>query len=235
MHSGAEEIEENPRVRADQLAVSLERQAQRTVDSFWRMGNAIVSDPRKLREVGENAACLPGGGCAEGMEEYAVTPADTAQATRATRAALEKTLYEQLVPLSFGVWDTGLSREPDPARNFYCLGGSSLNSPFAGAPELARASALEELATPRGGEAEYLRGAPRWRTSILVHRAETAYSWPSEELLRRMFAPIDPDSDDGGLGIDAAQLMRTAASRFEPGATCWWGLPGTDGVKEWQP
>jgi hypothetical protein len=50
-----------------------------------------------------------------------------------------------------------------------------------------------------------------------------------------MFAPIDPDSDDGGLGIDAAQLMRTAASRFEPGATCWWGLPGTDGVKEWQP
>ena len=236
-HNGAQPFANDPRVKADDLALKLEEQSRRTTESLWRMGNAVISDPKKLEEVGYWAQCLPdaqSGGCDAEHEEYAVGPADNAKASHAASASLNRILYSQLVPLSFPIWDTGLSREPDPEKNFNCLGGSSFSSPFRGAPPLAISRSFDEVGTPYPDEPDADKGANRWRTSIMVRRDETTYSWPSQTILDRMFGPIDPDSgpidldsESGGLGLSPVDLMRDSESRFEPGATCWWSQPGS--------
>lgn len=227
-HNGARPYANDPRVKADDLALKLEEQSRRTTESLWRMGNAVISDPKKLEEVGTWAQCLPdapSGGCDAEHEEYAVGPADNAKASLAASASLNRILYSQLVPLSFPIWDTGLSREPDPDKNFNCVGGSFFSSPFRGAPPSSISRSFDEVATPYPHESFFFKGANRWRTSIMVRRDETTYSWPSQPILDKMFGPIDPDSGNGGLGLSPVELMRDSESRFEPGATCYWSLP----------
>lgn len=217
MHAGGEPIDENPRVRADELAVSLQHRSQRTVDALYRMGNAIISDPRKLAEVGRWAGCLPNaasGGCPAGFEEYAVTPAATQQATTLARMALERTLYAELVPLSFPVWDLGLTANPDPAQNLTCTGSLWLSSPFYDAPRAAWTSAVEDAGTATM--------PPLSRTLILVRRDGLRYSWPSQRVLDRMLGPVSGIDEESGLGLSPYELMRDAENRFEPGVDCHW-------------
>jgi hypothetical protein len=218
-----DEAGEDPRVRADELAERLREEAEESAAALERMGNVIVSDPAKLEEVGRWGGCSGGDaqGCPAGLEEYATDSGSVAEAVEAGALVLERTLYSDLVPRSFPVWDTGLTgdpgtgRDPDPGVDFDCTGLDSLNSPFYGAPRRAWATSLDEL-DPAGR-------ASRRRVSILVRRDRQTYSWPSDTVLRRMFAPVDPlDPRRGGLGLSAPDVLRSAESRYEPGVDCEW-------------
>jgi len=236
-HDGGAEIDDDPRVKADMLAETLQRQAQQTVDSFWRIGNAIISDPAKLAEVGRWEGCLPNassGGCPEGYEEYATTRADREKAARAARLALERVIYAQLVPANFPVWDTGLTRAPDPVANFDCFGGNYLNSPFHDAPRASWSAALEQVATPGAPDPNPAVGTMRWRVRIMVARSGTTYLHPSDEVLERMFGEVDADSDESGLGLLPQQVMRESDAIYEPGGAvgCVWDVPDSGGQTE---
>jgi hypothetical protein len=109
--NGSEErVEEAPRVKADELAKHLTDEAEESTRALERMGNVIVSDPVKLEEVGTHVCTLnnPGtSGCAPGFEEYATDSGMVDAAEQLGRIALERSLYSDLVPRSFPVWDTG--------------------------------------------------------------------------------------------------------------------------------
>jgi hypothetical protein len=212
---GSAEIDDDRRLKADELAEALTRRAQQSISALERMGNAIVSDPTKLKEVGRYGGCTD---CADGYEEYGLVQADVTESVELASLSLERVLYGQLVTRSFPVWDTGLARDPRPYERFLCNGGYALNSPFDGAPELASAKSLEEL-DPTGA-------ATRWRTSIMVTRHQYVYGWPSEQVLHRMFDPVDLlDPDGGGLAMTPRDVMRERQVVYEPGVSCWWTYP----------
>ncbi len=213
-----QEIEDEPRVKANELAGRLKEEARQSASALERMGNVVVSDPTKLEEVGRRGGCIIGSptGCPAGLEEYATDSAIVKRARDLASLTLERTLYSDLVPRSFPVWDTGLTHDPDPSRNLDCTGADSINSPFNDAPKLAWATSLDEL-DPSGNES-------RHRVSIMVHRKRETYSWPSATILRRMFDPVNVLTPDrGGLGLSAPDVMRSAESRYVPTlVTCDW-------------
>jgi hypothetical protein len=211
-----EELDEDPRVIADRLELTLMNEADENIATLDRMANIIVSDYAKLQEIGEHGGCKRTD-CPAGMEEYATDSATVDQAKRVAKLSLERTLYSDLVPRSFAVWDTGLTGDPEPSRSFDCTGLESDNSPFYNAPELAWTTSLDEL-DPAGV-------ASRRRVSIMVHRDQGTYSWPSRTVLRRMFEPVDLlDAQAGGLGLSAQEVMRHAEIRYEPSPflNCHW-------------
>jgi hypothetical protein len=213
-------IDDDIRLTADELAAALTDDAQASVAALERMGNAIVSDPTKLAEVGRYGGCDPDGGCPAGYEQYGI---DTAQAKQLASLGLERALYGQLMTRSFPVWDTGLARDPRPDPNFQC---HDFDSPFDGSPPLAAAKSLEEL-DPNDM-------VTRWRTSIAVTRSTQTYSWPSETVLGRMFGPVNLlDLDAGGLGMTPQDVYRKRENIYKPGPSCgWWYIDDHAYVRE---
>ncbi|MDO8186060.1 hypothetical protein Q5424_23150 [Conexibacter sp. JD483] len=225
------------RVAVDDLASTLEQQSQQAVDSFGRVGNAILSDPAKLAAVGANADCIPRGsgsrGCAPGLEQFDTSDAD--EAANAASLSVERVLYEQIVPLSYPVWNTGMTRSADPAADFGCNDVHiAEHSPFTGAPRGSWSFTLEQVATT--GEPDPLprMDTKRWRVwSMLGQTADGTYLRPADALLLRMFGAADPDDRLAPLGLLPQRLMSESTSRFPVPSDydCRWTIPGT-GIPE---
>jgi hypothetical protein len=67
-----------------------------------------------------------------------------AQLTNTSLRAMARTIYGTLVPKTYGIWDTGLTRAPkDPYDNFQCPNDLG-TSVFRSAPESAISSSLED-------------------------------------------------------------------------------------------
>jgi hypothetical protein len=227
----APDIDNQPRIQADELADRLKEDADGTIHSYERMGDMIVSDPAKLKEVGLRANCFKP--CVPNqpvLDEYATPKIE--EAKRVANLGLERTIYEHLVPVSFPVYDLGLTTNPTP-QNLSC--DETGATPFedlegAVAPRRSWEPSLDEF---------HPSGSPsRWRVQIMVHRQNATYSWPDQTLLDRMFNAVDvdadfpstppPGEDEGdplpGLAIDRVDLLREATSRFVPSSTdpCGW-------------
>jgi hypothetical protein len=233
-YAGSSPTPSSPQISADDLAKTLEDDAKQTQLSYLRMGDVIVTDPRKLEVVGTYGNCTSP--CDVGYDEYSTDSLEPA-AAMASRA-LDRTLYGSLVPLSYPVWDTsipnGTTRNPDTSMPFdgtQPLWGAAAftctdsYTPFyvsdvGGADERTYSKTLLEL-DPTGADT-------RWTVMIMVHRQRSLYSWPDGTILSRMFGPVSTSTnpDDGGLAIDRADLTREAwaneSSRYVPGRSCTW-------------
>jgi len=224
-YGGASTIDSQPRIRADALASTLTNKARTTVLSIERMGDVVVSDPLKLAEVGTYGNCTSP--CDPGYEEYSTDGIDVA--VPLLQRSLQRSVYEELVPLSFKVWDTGLTSldltDPNNTEGFDC--SPDPRSPFDNgtqAPPLSYAGSVDDY--------DPQRKVSRSRVYVMV-RKDTNFSWPDDEILKRMFGPVsqDEDPDAGGLGISPQDLMREAVREGPPkqyvptgvDARCAWG------------
>jgi hypothetical protein len=224
-----EEIEQDARLTADELGKELQLEAEASVATFKRMGNAIVSDYDKLEELALHAQCQQvnngcddkrldcaqkPGGCQD-FREYAVPGGEAVKASAMARVALERTIYRQLVTLSshFPVWDTGVTRNPVPLKYLDCGQFPSVTHPFYNAPRQTWTTSLEEL-DPAGKRS-------RRRVLIMVARNQYSFSWPSPILLEKMFDPVD----EGGLGMAPLDVMRNPRGEYEPAVPCRWKYP----------
>jgi len=214
-YDGSSELDRDPTIEADNLAVELMRQADQTSNTFIRLGDIIVSDWSKLQEVGTYGACNAAeDACGQGHEEFAYSPAAQTLAAQVTKRAMDRVIHEELVPLdgSFPVWDTGVPAAPQYTQ-FFCRDASY---PFEGAPRLSWFRALESF-DPSGGPGV-------WRTFLSVHRSGFTYGWLPDSVLKEMFDPADPD----WLGIDPLDFMLRYRGTYVPGVTCWWRSPAGD-------
>jgi hypothetical protein len=211
-YDGSSELDRDPTIVADNLAVELIRQADQTSNTFIRLGDIIVSDWSKLQEVGTYGGCIAAeDACGQGHEEFAYSPAAKTLAAQVTERAMDRVIHEELVPLdgSFPVWDTGVPAAPQYTQ-FFCR---DANYTFEGAPRLAWFRALESF-DPSGGPGV-------WRTFLSVHRSGSTYGWLPDSVLKNMFDPADPD----WLGIDPLDFMLRYRGTYVPGVTCWWRSP----------
>lgn len=204
----------DPRVAADDLAVTLQQKAQAATSAFTQIGDVIVSDPVKLAEVGTYARCQPDtpGGCDPGYEEYAATDEEIAALTDVSLRALGRTIYGTLVSQIYPTWDVGATQFPDdPYASFSCTGTSS---PFGKLPSSAWSSGLD--AVGRGT-------APRSRFFLMIGSGAT-WKWPPQAITDRMFGATGDSWDRGGLGMDPLSTMRDSRNRFAPGSySCAFG------------
>lgn len=189
-------------VKALQLGKQLRVQAEANEAAIARMGDVIVSDWEKLKIVGRYGGCNPNGGCGS-YEELGFDGESEAVASAATKRAADRELYEQLVPLAYPIWNTGLAYFPSgqvPPSEFEC---NDVSYPFEGSPPFASYASLWKF-NPESA-------VKTWRTYLSVARSERTYGWLSEPLLKRMFEPIPPnntEAESNGLGIDRDQFMR---------------------------
>jgi hypothetical protein len=212
-YGGSSTVDVQPRIRADALASTLTNKARTTVLGIERMGDVIVSDPLKLAEVGTYGNCSSP--CDPGYEEYSTDGIDVAAPL--IERALQRAVYEQLVPLSFSVWDTGRTSldltDPHSVEGFDCF--PDTDSPFdagggARAPASAYAGSVDDFdpGTRKG----------KSRVYVMVHKDGDLFSWPDDQILKRMFGQTSPDEDPeaGGLAIDPQDFMRDAVRAGEP-------------------
>ena len=227
-YGGSSTVESQPRIRADALAATLTNKARTTILGIERMGDVIVSDPVKLAEVGTYGNCSSP--CNPGYEEYSTDEIDVA--VPVIHRSLQRSIYENLVPLSFPVWDTGLTsldvtQDPRNVEGFDC--SPDVYSPFDNgqdrAPASAYASALDDF-DPQGAKT-------RFRVGVMVHKGDSLFSWPDDVILQRMFGAVsrDQNPDAGGLGIVPQDFMREAVragppTQYVPGGVdrenCGW-------------
>lgn len=213
-------------ILAADLADELKRSSELDAEGLWGIGNIVISDPKKLFELGAHAKCAPDQ-CGKEYADFAYT-ADMAElAKAAVLRARDRTIYETLVPASYPIWDTGFAYNPDPTHEtdsghewFYCRLHDvwlPTTSPFNGADELAYAKVLDRL-DPDGHD--------MWLTYLSVAH-DRSYGWAPKSILERMFDPIpdNVDASSGGLGIEAGAFMRKAHRNYpyEPGTDCRWG------------
>ena len=201
------------KIVADDFGITLRNQAVRTSQSFEAMGDIIVSDWSKLQEVGRYGACNPNGGCPPGYEEYAYSKDMQQIAVQTTELALERTVHEQLLPVTYPIWDTRLSKPsagPPATDLFRCTD----MAPFRNAPTNAYFSALDSW-DPNAGQ-------NLWRTYLAAVALPdgASLSHPPAAVLNHMFgAPVS-----GGLGIVPADFFQTARRETPEGADldCAW-------------
>lgn len=205
-------------VQALQLGKQLRLQAEANEATFARMGDVIVSDWTKLREVGAYGGCNPSGGCGA-YEELGHDEESEEVAAAAMKRSFDREIYERLVPLAFPIWNTGLTTNQEaavPPGEFEC---SDVSRPFEGAPQAAYHRSLWQY--------DPVTGAKTWRVYLSVARSERTYGWAPEPMLKRMFEPVpvaNSNAEEGGLGIDSGHFMRQGLkiSEYVSGWVCEW-------------
>jgi hypothetical protein len=213
-------------VEADQLAMKIQAEAANVASSYDRMGDMIVSDPTKLQEVGSYAGCnAQGNGCGPNNKyvEYALPIAAQHADIAAAERAIDRTLYERLVPLAFPVWDTGPGFFKDIAQ-YSCEFGN----PWDASPSPAAYTTVLRKLDP-SQPAEQPTANPtnnEWETYLMVARSGLVYSFPGKTILHRMFAPVSISDipSDGGLGLKAADILPYSQSKYQIPAidNCGW-------------
>jgi hypothetical protein len=112
--------------KARELGRKLTERMAGAVKSYKRFGDVIVTDPDKLEYVGTHGDCIPTAeACPDG---YSFTNADIDEVSADLRRTVERTAYEELLPLGFYVYgfNPGRSQEPGNPR---CTGAASTSIP----------------------------------------------------------------------------------------------------------
>ena len=212
------------KVKADELGSKLAHQGQENEAAILRMGDIIISDWNKLQIVGEYGGCdAQGGDCGENNKyaELSWNKDIPPEAKANTQRAFDRQIYEQLIPVAYPIWNTGMthSQAPNPLEfGFYC---DDLKNryPLEGAPALSYFRSLEEFSP--------LEQSKVWSVYMTVSRSGYVYGWPAEKFLKRMFEPLpvdDSNPEDGGLAMDPGKFMRNGIriNKYESGLHCKW-------------
>ncbi len=212
-----------PRVAVDDLATTLQdARRSRSIDSFWKVGNAIISDPVKLAG-GRRQRRLP---AARRRRQRLRQPASSSSQTtdaeggrqRRQPVARAASSTSRSCRSAYPVWNTGMTRSADPDSDFTLRRHPHLGrSPFTGAPRASWAFTLEQVAT--AGAPDPLPGmdTKRWRVWIMVGRdRHDATCAPPTRILGRMFGAADPDDPARSAGAAA----RAGDERGDRADTC---------------
>lgn len=227
--------------RAADLGVDLTERFQRAQAWSWNMGNVIVTDPAKLQTVGTLANCNPDENPSCPLE-WSWTPAARTKASKSLALGLERSFYEELVPLGFPAYrvdPAATSSEqaddpsvdfgnPPPISQFYC-GDIGRRFPFRDEPA---GGAVSLLTVTAGWDLNvrtvatyvfYALGSPK------IDATQPVPPKPPAWIVQRMFDPVDPGGDlnKGGLGIYRPYFMLNADVRsygpHDPfGSNCSW-------------
>lgn len=203
-------------VQADQVAQEIQREAADAANGRDHMYDMIVSDPTKLQELGGMTYCEPADGNCGPNNEFANTnDAQEMNAAMATRA-VDRVLYERLVPLAYPLWHTGPG-----STTYYCVPWS--NNPFDYAPS----GSFIWITLQPHPDHDFRPGARRIREGyVMVARKSLTFGFPDAAILARMFGPVSPsdDASAGGLGLNLADVLPFSPSRFDiaPDSNCGW-------------
>src|SRR5204862_15961 len=88
------------RFKADEVGSELIKQGQQAQATYQRIGDIVVSDYHKLREVGANAFCNDSS-C---DRRFAFTEREKTEVSVSIARGIQRILYEKLLPLGFNVF-----------------------------------------------------------------------------------------------------------------------------------
>jgi hypothetical protein len=216
-------------IKAHELGSALMKQMESTIGTYRAMGDVIVSDPKKLAEVGKHGGCNPEkGSCPSG---FAFNEEDKLQVSAGLSRSVQRLSYERLVPLAYEVFKLRHQKGPEttpPDPQKYTCGIYHPWSEFSKlAREQASATLLQEL-DPKGGQNGYqVLMQARPPGSAQVH-AEA----PPDAMLEKMYKPVPADNNAnvGGLGMSPEELLGSeewtlwAPNNGEnpPNDSCYW-------------
>jgi len=216
-------------IKAHELGKELSMQMQAAAETYRRMGDVIVSDPKKLALIGKYGGCNPGGN--QCREEFSFTEQDKRRVAADLHRATARFSWERLLPTAYHTYKLNPDREPsrhggrpqDP--NHYECGVFhpwSYFSPLA----LQKSVANLLLRTQPGGTDN------NWQILVFARPGGGEYGYPpSDETLTRLFSPVAEDNNpnDGGLGISPEAFIAEQPWEFwdenpnEPGSdACYW-------------
>lgn len=195
-------------IRAHELGTALMKQMESTVGTYRAMGNVIVSDPAKLKEIGRHGGCNPEkGSCPKG---FAFNDEMRLRLSADLSRTAQRLSYEKLIPLAYSTFKLGRphpageTAPPDP-QNYRC--GFSSGSPWENFSKLARedasATLMQEL-DPKNGQNGY--------QVLMMARPpgnHTKGEAPSDDLLKKMYQPVSEDNNAevGGLGMSPEEFL----------------------------
>ncbi len=213
-------------VEVDNLVNTLTEEASSQALAYVAMEKMIVSDYSKLSVLGHYFNCdANDGGCGPHGEydDFSLSTNRRVAAGEAATRAIDRVLYEKIVPLAFPVWNTGGTQDPNDFSLWSCVNPN--DDPFPGAPGIDRTATLQQIDPASPGIAN-AKTDNIYQSYIMVARSRTTYSWPSKTVLERMYDPVvvSPKVSDGGLGLRPQDVLPYSTSVYHPGplVICSW-------------
>lgn len=215
------------KVKADEVGTQLAGQLRNAAQSIDQLGEIIVTDPAKLKLVGEEAGCNPTD--PQCNQNYSLTRDAKRRVSADIARSVERYAYERLLPLGYHVFNLALDTS-DPghggkargAEQYYCGATGTWDEFSPTALKLSTASLLQEL-DPIGQRNV-------WQVLVMSQPLGSGYHGtpPPDRLLNRLFSPVPTgkgaattDPEAGGLGMSPEALL--ASSFWDDGrSTCHW-------------
>lgn len=219
---GGEPSDGTVEVEVNRLGAELINQANQSEQTLRALERVILSDPKKLNELGENAGCNPTNpDCPSQWAQL-----DDAETSANVYWGVARLGYLKLMPLGFRVYAT--VREGDfqsrhfvrptapDLKNYSC----STGYPWYYYPDLARSS--ESLLT----ELDPQNGDSGWDSFVFSrYSASDAHGAPPpKDLLDRLFNPLSPSGDprEGGLALTFTQFALPELLASPDHRNYWW-------------
>lgn len=211
-NNGGGEADEIP-FKADELGDEIVKQMDQSVKTYKRMGDVIVTDPAKLRFVGEHGGCSSGNkNCPPG---WSFTEEDKTTLIADVQRTVERESWQELLPMGFRVFKTNLQRleNPPDLREYDCGGNIHPFSNFSQTQEnLAVYPMLWEVGALAPSENV-------WKPLVLAQPRGNYFhaTTLADKTAERVFGPISASKSprDGGLGVSLARLVPEKAWE-------WW-------------
>ena len=206
---------------ADKVGTAFIVQAETAEATSQNMGDVIVSDYAKLKEVGTYGGCNTGAtGCPPGL---AYSSADRKQASADVYRGIELQAWVKLLPLGFPTFDLvppyeSGGQQADPA-SYFCNAGSQ--QPFNGYPAAAYTSFFQQW----DPNANPYQKNGLYEMYALSKDSGLSATPPPTEILNRLFGPLSPSGDprNGGLGMTLAAYVRMTSPMPWSSTRCTWG------------
>jgi hypothetical protein len=203
---------ESVAIKSNELGGELSKQMENAAKTYKAMADVIVSDPKKLKIVGEEGGCNPTSTKCD--KEFAFTKDDERAVGADLSRSVQRVAYEKLLPTSYFVYKLNRDKNPEavagkPRNPVDYICGSAVH-PWGDYSQVARQYTFGGLL--EGKDVEH--GGKRNVWQILVLGLPAKPLWihdeaPSDKVLERMFGKVsrtnDPEAD--GLGISAEELL----------------------------
>jgi hypothetical protein len=203
---------ESVAIKSNELGGELAKQMENAAKTYKAMVDVIVSDPKKLKIVGEEGGCNPTS--AKCDKEFAFTKEDERAVGADLSRSVQRVAYEKLLPTSYFVYKLNRDSNPEavagkPRNPVDYICGDAVH-PWGDYSQIARqytfGALLEHKDVEHGGKRNawqnLVLGLPR--KPLWIHDEA-----PSDKVLERMFGKVsrtsDPEAD--GLGISAEELL----------------------------
>jgi hypothetical protein len=203
---------------ADKVGTAFVTQAKTAQATLDNMGDVVVSDYAKLKEVGTWGGCNTSvTGCPASL---AYSAADRKQASADVYRAIEQQAWLNLLPIGYPVFDLVPPYQsggaPEDPAHYTCNG--DFTQPFKGYPAAAYTSLFQvwNPTSPDGSSFEMY---------ALSVDAGSSGTPPKPGVLTRLFTPLSPSGDPrvGGLGMTMTEFVRSTTPKPWSKTSCNWG------------